>query len=332
MILLSEYIDRVTIGSTTKFIKDTTLESKTAASGGTDTSLVTTGEKYTWNQKYAKPAGGIPATDMASGVIPDISGKINEPSTDGTSGQVLATDGNGGRYWKTESGGGGGTSDYNDLSNKPQIAGVTLSGNKTLSDLGIASSSALSSKIDKVIPSGGFYVPYFGSDGGLVSTSIKSYNMVKVSSLAPNNDIFSTASQAYSAGDYFFWNRLNTASGSALYRALTDIPSGTSLVIGTNVELVTGVLNAIRSQSSSVVLRCDLGTITSLPVTMTVPGVTDDMTVINYEIGTPAAFASAITVTTDTDEITLSGTMVTDGSSTVKITLSSTTEISQAGE
>lgn len=67
-----------------------------------------------------------------------IASKVDEPSTDGTDGQVLATNGNGGRYWKTVSGGGGGTSNYNDLSNKPQIAGTTLSGNKSLSDLGIA--------------------------------------------------------------------------------------------------------------------------------------------------------------------------------------------------
>lgn len=33
-------------------------------------------------------------------------------------------------------GGGGGTTNYNDLTNKPQIGGVTLSGNKSLSDLG----------------------------------------------------------------------------------------------------------------------------------------------------------------------------------------------------
>lgn len=47
---------------------DTTYESKTAASGGTDVSLVTTGEKYTWNNKgtYSKPSGGIPDTDIAS--------------------------------------------------------------------------------------------------------------------------------------------------------------------------------------------------------------------------------------------------------------------------
>jgi hypothetical protein len=33
--------------------------------------------------------------------------------------------------------GGGGTTDYNDLDNKPSINNVALSGNKSLSDLGI---------------------------------------------------------------------------------------------------------------------------------------------------------------------------------------------------
>lgn len=49
---------------------NTTYESKVAASGGTDVSLVTTGEKYTWNNKgsYSKPSDGIPKTDLASAV------------------------------------------------------------------------------------------------------------------------------------------------------------------------------------------------------------------------------------------------------------------------
>ena len=34
--------------------------------------------------------------------------------------------------------GGGGTTNYNQLENKPQIGGVTLIGNKTASDLGLA--------------------------------------------------------------------------------------------------------------------------------------------------------------------------------------------------
>lgn len=40
-----------------------------------------------------------------------------------------------------EGGGGGGTSDYSDLSNKPQINGTTLSGNKSSSDLGVSDTS-----------------------------------------------------------------------------------------------------------------------------------------------------------------------------------------------
>lgn len=45
--------------------------------------------------------------------------------------------------------GGSGTSDYNQLSNKPQIENITLSGNNSLADLGIASVDALSNKLDK---------------------------------------------------------------------------------------------------------------------------------------------------------------------------------------
>lgn len=47
---------------------NTTYASKTAVSGGADVSLVTTGEKYTWNSKYGKPSSGIPKTDLASDV------------------------------------------------------------------------------------------------------------------------------------------------------------------------------------------------------------------------------------------------------------------------
>lgn len=42
--------------------------------------------------------------------------------------------------------GGGGSSDYSDLTNKPQINSVTLDGNKSLADLGIAAASDLSAE------------------------------------------------------------------------------------------------------------------------------------------------------------------------------------------
>ncbi len=65
-----------TQSQTTKFLREdgtwaapsyTSYESKSASSGGTAVSLVTTGEKYTWNNKgsYSKPSGGIPASDLA---------------------------------------------------------------------------------------------------------------------------------------------------------------------------------------------------------------------------------------------------------------------------
>ncbi len=70
--------DKVTIAAT-----DTTYSSKSAASGGTDVSLVTTGEKYTWNNKgsYSKPSGGIPDSDIASASTWNAKGTYSKPST-----------------------------------------------------------------------------------------------------------------------------------------------------------------------------------------------------------------------------------------------------------
>lgn len=67
-------------------------------------------------------------------------GKISMPSG-GTTGQFLQKTSSGTQWATPSGGGGGGTSDYDDLSNKPQIAGTTLSGNKSLADLGIAAAS-----------------------------------------------------------------------------------------------------------------------------------------------------------------------------------------------
>lgn len=52
-------------------------------------------------------------------------------------------------------GGGGGTTNYNALSNKPQINGVTLTGNKTAQDLGIDGSGTLTEDLTVVKDVGG---------------------------------------------------------------------------------------------------------------------------------------------------------------------------------
>ena len=70
----------------------------------------------------------------------------------GTTGQVLAKKSNDDydTEWVNQ---GGGVSDYNELDNRPQIGGVTLTGNKTLHDLGAATEEAVGAKYTK--PSGG---------------------------------------------------------------------------------------------------------------------------------------------------------------------------------
>ena len=66
-----------------------------------------------------------------------LQGKQDKPEAAGVAGQVLGLDDNLYPVWLDQSGGGGGTTNYNSLSNKPQINGVMLTGNKTTADLGI---------------------------------------------------------------------------------------------------------------------------------------------------------------------------------------------------
>lgn len=70
---------------------------------------------------------------------------------------------------KSGGGGSGGTSNYNELNNKPQIGGVTLQGNKSLADLGIASAEALNGKVDKIEGKGLSTNDYTDADKGIVS-------------------------------------------------------------------------------------------------------------------------------------------------------------------
>ena len=88
--------------------------------------------------------------DEAAEVLEEVQDAI---PAGGTQGQVMGklSDDDYDIGWidQTGGGGGGGTSNYNDLSNKPQIAGTTLTGNKTLAQLGIASASDVSAKYTK---------------------------------------------------------------------------------------------------------------------------------------------------------------------------------------
>ena len=70
-----------------------------------------------------------------------INGKISEPSSDGTSGQVLTTDGNGGRSWTTVQGGGGGVTDVQVNGSSVVSSGVASIPLATSSVPGVAKAS-----------------------------------------------------------------------------------------------------------------------------------------------------------------------------------------------
>ena len=78
---------------------DTTYEVKAAVSSGGAVSLVTTGEKYIWNNKgtYSLPSGGIPKTDLASAVQASLSAADTavQSSEKGAAGGVAELDENG---------------------------------------------------------------------------------------------------------------------------------------------------------------------------------------------------------------------------------------------
>lgn len=115
------------------------------------TEVGTTDPAYHNNSKYFKeqaeavrdsiPADYTELADDVSDLKSAISQKQDAPSSAGTAGQVLGLDSNLDPVWVNQSGDGGGTTDYAQLSNKPTINNVELSGNKTLAELGINAGS-----------------------------------------------------------------------------------------------------------------------------------------------------------------------------------------------
>ena len=78
--------------------------------------------------------GKVPSGELPETSIDDLSDTaIDDPEN----GEVLKYDADQGKWVNGTASGGGGTSDYTDLTNKPKINNVTLSGSKTGADLGL---------------------------------------------------------------------------------------------------------------------------------------------------------------------------------------------------
>lgn len=134
-------------------------------------------------------------------------------------------------------------------------------------------------------------------------------------------------------------NKVQLADGTVLMDVTSDTVAAGALLegftaTGANGEKVTGTLGNATASSAGLMSAEDkakldgivmarwvnMGTISSLPVTKTLPGVTTDMVVARMELGTPTAQKSDWIVSTDTeDSITISGTI--SGSTTCRLLL-----------
>ena len=126
---------------------------------------------------------------------------------------------------------GAGTDDYADLDNKPSIAGVTLSGNKTLKDLGIASDDDLDNLADEVsdvkTAIHGLNDVCIKNTGVRIQSSNKAQYFSDCDN-APNNSIYeiaSSAQMAHSPMGYYMSSASDTYDGTV--RSVMGYPDGT---------------------------------------------------------------------------------------------------------
>ena len=187
---------------------------KVAASGGG-------GGTTNYNNLSNKPSinnvtlsGDKSTSDLGIDEVPEVT--VND---DGKVLKASYTGGVGSYSWQTSGGGGGGTSDYSDLENKPQINSVTLSGNKTTSDLGIDAVPTVGSG-----DNGKVLTAAYSSDTGSYSWTALSVSAANVSGLA-------------------------TVATSGAYSDLTGTPTIPTVPIteiqknGTAISPVSGVVN-----------------------------------------------------------------------------------------
>ncbi len=99
------------------------------------------------------------------------------------------------------SGGGGGTSDYSDLTNKPQINGNELRGNKTAAQLGLAASVDIPTRTSQLTNDSGFLTQHQDISGKL-NANQGAGNARKFMVVGSDGVVVPVAMQAWSGGSY----------------------------------------------------------------------------------------------------------------------------------
>lgn len=124
----------------------------------------------------AQTAGAASTSASGSAATATAKSLASEGYAVGTQDGVPVTQGspyyhNNAKWYCEQGGGGGGTTDYTDLENKPQINSVELSGNKTLSALGIPTSLSAQSDVSISSPSNGQELTYNSTSGKWENTT-----------------------------------------------------------------------------------------------------------------------------------------------------------------
>lgn len=109
-------------------------------------------------------------------------------------------------------------------------------------------------------------------------------------------------------------NSLPEAAAAGSIAVLQDASAGW-------MKSLSGTWEQMGLDTGTLALVVNMGTISSLPVTKSAPGVTSRMVVASCEFGTPSAITGDMTVTTYNGSIKLSGSIRANSSTTIKLLL-----------
>ena len=176
-----------------------------------------------------------PPKSRVEALLQDIAGQMPEANpSEGTTTGTLERLKIGDEIY-TVKGGGSGTSDYDALNNKPQIAGVTLSGDKSLADLGIASATTVSGILD--------------------GTDIDSFGDVET---ALGDKVDKVNGKGLSTNDY---DDTEKAAVTAATTAIAGIKDGTTIDSFGDVETALGAIQDGQSIDSFADVESAIGAI-----------------------------------------------------------------------
>jgi hypothetical protein len=190
-------------------------------------------------------------------------------------------------------GGSGGTTNYNDLSNKPQINGNTLSGNKTSAQLGLASASDIPTvPITAIQKNGTGITPVSGTVNITVPTTA-----ADVSALPASTKYAAALSLTINSSTFVMTGQLKDQNGDNLGTAQTiDLPLE-SVVVG----------GSYNSQTKKVVLTLQNGNTIEFSVADLVSGLQTELSASNKLNPTYINYDSTHRAVSDTEKSTWNG-------------------------